>query len=118
MFKFILALSLFISTPAFAWSGGDTKREAAFLGLLATDCNQTMQQAKNGWANFTEQNPILGDKPSVNRVRNYCLASAVTHYAIARTLDDKWRKRFQNVTIGIEVGAVGRWIHYGVGIKF
>ena len=116
--KLLLILLCIISTPAFAWSDSDTKREASFLTLLAADYNQTMQQANDGWRHFEEQNPILGKAPSPARVRNYFIGSAITHYAISRTLDDKWRKRFQNVTIGIQIGVEARWINYGVGIKF
>lgn len=119
MSKLFLLFSLFISTPAFAddWSKADTQREVAYQMFLGVDWAQTRYVARNP-DKFIERNPILGDHPSVDKVDAHFVLSGLAHYGISRALDEKWRKRFQYVTVAFQGAVVARSVHIGVGIRF
>lgn len=117
MSKFILALSLFISTPAFAWSDGDTKREAVYLTLHTMDWLQTREIARNP-ARWYETNSILGEQPSIGRVNNYFALTGLAHILVSKALNPKYRKVFQYVTIGIEGGVVVHNYSIGIEVRF
>ena len=78
--KYLLLL-LFIS-PAYAdeWTTNDTYREITYQGLAAIDWLQTRNIAKN--PNYYEQNPILGEYPSVGKVNAYFAITGIVHYGV------------------------------------
>jgi len=87
------------------WSKGDTQREAAFLALVAVDWYQTSSALNRPDAH--ESNPILGERPSQGKINTYILAGALAHVGASYLLPAKWRRYFQNVSIGLESVAVG-----------
>jgi hypothetical protein len=99
------------------WTTHDTYREAAALSLLAVDYGQTRTIAKNP-DQWYEQNPILGEHPSVAEVNRYFALAAIGHVAASATLPPKWRKVWQYVTIGVEAAAVGHNISLGIGVSW
>ena len=119
--KPILAVLLCFSFNCSAdeWSKADTYREATYLTFLAVDWSQTRGQARNHWEGYYEMNPLLGSKsPSIDRVNIVCISTAIAHYYASKTLPEKWRTRFQNVTMGIEGSAVAHNFSIGVKAKF
>lgn len=118
MLKFILAALLLIPSVASAddWTTADSTREAVYLALLAAYCNMTMQLARDGWNGYHEKNPILGETPSVNRVRNTCLLTAISHIGLSYVFDERPRRIFQNFSIAIEAIVVYD-IYYNLGLK-
>jgi len=110
------ALLLIACMPAQAgdWTREDTAWEAAYLVLHVADWGQTRYIAKNPDL-YIERNPILGENPSLNRVRNYFLATALLHASVAYALPPKWRRRWQGATIAMQAYVVGK--NYGAGIR-
>ena len=106
---------LLISAPCFAddWTSADTKREAVYLTLHSMDWMQTRYIAKN--PSFHEQNDLVGRNPSIGKVNNYFVATALLHVGVAYLLPTEYRKAFQYITIGMEIGAVAH--NYQIGIK-
>lgn len=107
------------------WSGADTARELASLGLLGADWAQTRTIAKNPYDSgrlaqpWHETNPILGEHPSSGHVNNYFALSMLAHAMIASQLPPEIRKWFQYGTIGLEAPVVGRnKLKFGIGMTF
>jgi len=105
----LLALCLLSPARADDWSGADTARQAAFLGLLAIDCNQSRAIAQHP-DHFREADALArvfqGSKPSVGRINMTCLGGAVAHTAISALLPRPWRESWQWASIGIEAAVV------------
>lgn len=101
------AADLFDHDP---WTTADTVRQGIYLGLLAVDCGQTTYAfkvlAKKPSYRVAETNPFLDPKPSLERIRNTCVASAITHTIVAFFLPSDYRLALQHVSIGIEVSIV------------
>jgi hypothetical protein len=105
------------------WSTEDTYRQAAVTALLVADWGQTRWIAKhNGLTepgrfpvDAGERNPILGKYPSGGKVDAYFAAAIVGHAAISYVLPPDWRKGWQYVWIGLELGTVNA--NRAVGIK-
>ena len=110
---------LFPIFPAFGenWKKEDTYRELTWTALLIADYGQTMNIAKNP-DKYHEYNPILGSHPSQSSVNVYMLSAAIIHPAISYILPPKYRKWWQYITIGIEIGAVTNNFIAGIGISF
>ena len=115
----ILACLFFISTPAFAdnWTREDTYRELTWTALLVVDYGQTMNIARNP-DKFREYNPILGEHPSQSSVGLYMLSAAIIHPVISYYLPPKYRKWWQYISIGVELGTVGNNFGAGIGVTF
>jgi hypothetical protein len=90
------------------------RTEAAYLTLLAIDWSQTRYIAKNP-DRFREINPLLGEHPSLGKVNNYFVASALVNIAAVHYLPERYRKPFQYLTIGFEATTVAH--NYSIGIK-
>jgi hypothetical protein len=115
----IIVVLLCVAQPASAWSEADTRREVGYLTLHAIDWGQTLDIAEQcGHTNYYEHNPVLGKCPSRGDVNTYFALTAIGHYAVSRALPPKWRKRWQYVTIGVQVGAVANNIKIGLEVKF
>ena len=110
----LIALSLSASDP---WTTGDTVRESVSVSLLAADWAQTLSIAGQP-VRYHECNQILGPHPSRAKVNQYFASCIVGHAAIAYALPAKWRQAFQYLTIGLEVGCVGKNAKIGIRMKF
>lgn len=105
------------------WRPADTLREAGFLALLALDHQQTLTIARNP-QEWYERNPLLGRHPSVGKVNNLLLLSAITHPIVSYLLPTNhclgpicdWRAAFQWTTIVMEGGAVAH--NFSIGVTF
>ena len=110
---FLLPLDLF----ADEWTTADTKREAVYLTLHTLDWAQTREIARNP-DKWHEQNAILGKHPSVSQVDRYFIATGALQFAVAYYLPAEYRKAFQYITTGIEIGAVTHNLSIGIGVRF
>lgn len=111
----VVALTLACS-GAYAWDRDDTVREAAYLALHAADWSQTRTIAES--PEYFEYNEILGRNPTAHEVDEYFAATVVLHVAVAATLPEKWRKRFQWASIGVEAAAVSHNASIGIKLHF
>lgn len=116
--KYIAILLILFSASASAeWTSADTTRQAIFTGVLALDWAQTRYIAKHP-DEFNEINTILGYRPTPGRVDGYFASSALIHVGISYLLPDRYRRVWQNVSIGFEAGVVARNYKLGVGFNF
>jgi len=128
----LLAALLLIPSVASAdpWTTGDTVRESTYLVLLATDWAQTRSFIRSDkdcrarlpnmdktqtCTGYIEMNPLLSAHPHRDKVDAMILATAIAHVYVASVLPANYRKAFQYITIGIEIGAVAH--NYSIGIK-
>lgn len=97
---FFLLVVFKTQAESFEWSNEDTVRQLYFTYVLANDWKQTRDISKESWRR--EQNPILGKKPSLEKVNNYFLGCAVGHFLISYHLPEDYRKIWQLTWIGIQ----------------
>lgn len=116
MYIFILLL-VFPACSIAEWGKVDTQREATWQIIRLIDYGQTLDIAKNP-ARYREINPMLGERPSVDRVHVYMITSAMLHYYIARNLKPKYRRVFQYISIGLSSTAVAHNASVGLRINF
>lgn len=114
---FIILILLNSSTHAEEWMYTDTKREAVYLTFHTIDWLQTRTIAHNP-DKWHEQNAILGKHPSIDRVDRYFALTGLAHIAVAYYLPSEYRKAFQYITIGIEMGIVAHNLSVGVEVRF
>ena len=94
----------------------DIALELVFQAVLYADYRQTRVIAENP-DKWIETNPILGDHPSKQRVRNYFIGAAIAHTGITALLPQgPYRTLWQVLSIGWEAGMVSA--NYRIGIKF
>jgi len=115
----LVIVFIFLAIPVFAddWTREDTYRELGWTALLVVDYGQTMNIAQNP-DKFREHNPILDKHPSKDAVRIYMLSAAIIHPVISYYLPPKYRKWWQYISIGVEIGAVGNNFGTGIGVTF
>jgi hypothetical protein len=116
MFKLLFLLLLVSPAHADEWSRADSYREATYLVLHTMDWAQTREIARN--PSYYEQNMMLGKHPSVREVDRYFAAMALAHIGVAYLLPAEWRRPFQYVTIGVELGWVSHNFSIGLRAKF
>lgn len=63
----------------------------ASTATLACDWAQTHGQANDGWSEYYEKNPVLGDSPSASSIDTYFAAVAVFNIGVWLVLPPKWR---------------------------
>lgn len=103
------------------WRTEDTYAQAAYLTLHVIDWGQTRAMVAGDCKRdhlCHELNPILGKMPSLKDVDRYFVVTAVVHTVVAYHLPQKWRTRFQYMTIGMQVVVVGHNRANGLGINF
>ena len=99
------------------WTREDTYRELLWTTLLAVDYGQAMNISRHP-EKFKEYNPILGKHPSQSSVGLYMLSAAIIHPIISYYLPPKYRKWWQYISIGVELGAVGNNFSAGIGVTY
>lgn len=109
----------FLCAPATAgdWTKEDTEWQAAYLALHIADWGQTRDAAAHP-GRYVEQNPILGEHPARAQIDKYFVATALLHTGIAYVLPPDWRRAWQQITIGFEVGVVARNARIGLQVNF
>lgn len=111
-----------LCAPASAddWTSGDLQREAAFFLLQLTDYAQTQNIAHhcNTPGSWYEQNSVLGRCPDPGNVSRYFALTTGAQILVANLLPGSLRRDFQNITIGIEFGAVSNNFSLGISASF
>lgn len=98
------------------WTKKDTAYQSVFLTLQTVDWLQTKEIARN--PNYYEMNLILGRNPSQNAVDVYFLSTSILHTGIAYYLPKKYRRYWQYIFIGVQVGYIGHNYNAGIRISF
>lgn len=104
-----------LTTYAFdQWSDADKTRETVYLSLHIIDWGQSLDIAKRP-DEYNEDNFILGNKPSVNRVNTHFAIASVMHVVAVHVMPAKWRPAFQYYWIVIEANTV--YSNYSIGLR-
>jgi len=95
--------------------GTDLALELAFQSALYVDYRQTRQIVAHPDKYF-ETNALLGEHPSLPRVKNYSIGAALGHWAISELLPQgPYRRAWQAATLVIEANAVA--VNFSIGLK-
>lgn len=115
------------------WSKADIQRQIAFSILEIIDWGQSRAVANSGHWETTyspthgyghvyvyneENNPFLGERPTLEQVNNYFLICLFGNMSISHILPQKYRKYWQSLSIFLECYTVGGNYSYGVKIQF
>lgn len=105
---FILLVLLSISTIVKAednkkWTTTDTLLQSVFLAELLIDRNQTNSQKEH---NCKEENFILGEYPTKQKVDIYFVVCGVAHTIISNILDKPYRTYWQGFWIIFETDII------------
>ena len=96
-----------------SWTTEDTLWQSAFVGITLVDYAQTSWAMRR--ADYREANPVLGPRPSQERL-NYSIGAAIlAHTLISAYLDKPNRRAWQIIGITIESWAV--YHNYGTGCQ-
>jgi hypothetical protein len=85
-----------------SWNTTDKVLLTAVETSYYLDFRQTREIALNP-RRYYEHNQIIGEHPSVGRVNNYFLASAIGTYLLADALPEKYRRLFLSGALTVEV---------------
>lgn len=117
----LLALSLLSIIPICQakdeWDTLDKSLATAAIASTVIDWRQTQQIAKSSLI-YHENNKILGEHPSINKVNTYFISSLVIGSLIADNLPSSYRKGFLVGITTTEILYVRHNLHIGVGVKF
>lgn len=134
-FAALFAAVVLMSAPAHAfddWSKTDYALQGVYTVLHVIDWGQTVRIANsqlqytsktyNGevyhpssYYNTSEQNTILGKRPSAGKVNTYFASTLILHAAVSYVLPKPYRTIWQGSTIGLEAYCVGH--NYYTGVK-
>lgn len=108
----LITLLVLVAAPARAldeWTKADTAWEAVAEVAVAADWLETASMAKRfGGRRDFELNPLLGRRPSLDRVNAFGVGSLVLHPVISLLLPSRYRRVWQAVTIMVEVPVAAR----------
>jgi len=112
----LLSCSTAMAQPFSNWSKQDYARQIALSIFHTADWLQTRDIATN--PNYRENNPVLGENPSLSEVNLYFGATLLGSWIVADVLSPEWRKGFQYIYIGVEASCVSNNFNAGVQFKF
>lgn len=98
-----------------SWNDTDKVLLTAVEASYYIDYRQTRQIAVNP-RRYYEHNQIMGEHPSVGRVNNYFLASAIGTYLLADVLPENYRRLFLSGALTVEVVTI---VHnHKIGLRY
>lgn len=116
----MITLVLTVALAAPAWQPGpktDLALEAAFAVALAADVALTWDRQYHAGGPLREEaNPLLGRRPSPDRLILYNVTGLVAHAAIAYLLPRPWRSLWQGGWIAAELTYAGANVMVGARI--
>ena len=112
----LIILCLLIPLMGFTWDKEDTVLQATVVSLLLMDMTQTLYVS--GHDEYCELNPLLGERPSRDKVYGYFLGGIVAHTVISYLLPKEYRKWWQGAFILVESGMVLRNSSLGIGFSY
>lgn len=114
----LLLISPFTANAADSWSTYDKAFAGAFLGALGADYLQTRQISREPDRWYEQNNPLLGDQPSMARVNLVFLTTAVLTMGTAHFLPSKWRKVLLATGTVVEASFVAHNSRIGLKMAF
>lgn len=118
----ILLLPAALRAQERAWSTADVSLLAAYQVVRFVDWRQTRniatQKNPDGTYVWHENNPLLGEHPSVGRVNTHYVLSAIGVTAVAHYLPNRYRRAFLTGAVVFEVAIVARNYHLGIAMRW
>ena len=114
----ILLLTSPFTANADSWTAADKAFAGAFLGALGSDYLQTRQISREPDRCYEQNNPLLGDQPSMARVNLVFLTTAVITMGTAHFLPSKWRKVLLATGTMVEASFVAHNARIGLKVAF
>jgi hypothetical protein len=119
--RLLLAFVLLSGCASAQWTTADTIRQGAIVALQAADYFQTRTIATETYPGtdcprWTEQNPILGEHPSVGKVNAFFITAIAANALVSYLLPPTWRMGWQYISIGYEGNVV--LDNYRAGIRW
>lgn len=96
------------------WSRNNSILQKSVVVFIMADWLQTRYIASNP-DQYEEANPILGPNPSLGEVDRYFACCLVGNTLIAFLLPQKFRLRWQTISLSMQVGTVNH--NYNMGVK-
>ena len=116
MKKGLFIVLLLIPLMGFTWDKEDTALQATVVATLLMDMSQTLYIS--GHDEYYELNPLLGERPSRDKVYGYFLGGIVAHTAVSYLLPKEYRKWWQCAFILVESGMIIRNSTIGIGYSY
>jgi len=113
----LLVLSVNTYADSREWTSDEKFWGATAGALLAADWATTRNMTHRYHENYYEQNPLLGRRPTANRVNLYFLAVTPAVFLAADYFDD-YRKEILQVTSLLELIMVGNNLRIGLKFQF
>ena len=116
----LLVVIVLLPSNSFAfdeWSKRDYTLQATWTVLHIVDWGQTLDIAKNP-DNFHENNPFIGEHPSVRKVNLLMGSSTIINPLITHVLPSRWRPYFQGLSLAVTTGCVVNNYKLGLHINF
>jgi len=101
-----------------SWTPSHTALASAFLVTLMIDAAQTRQLARQGWVDFRESNPLLGERPSVGRVNSYTALAGLSVLGAAAVLPPRVRPWLLGAAIAVQAFTIRGSLRQGLPIRF
>lgn len=114
--KYIISALLLICSMQVSAGEWKPVHQATVTGLLVVDWAQTRDIARR--PDIIEMNPILGENPSINKVNQYFLGSAVLFNTAMYFLPEDHAKKLAYVVGGVQILAIGNNVAIGVKLDF
>lgn len=115
-FLFLFSLTATAQERSMEWSDTDKLLAASALVVHTIDWGQSRTVAKNP-EQYYERNPLLGDHPSLSRVNNYFIATAILIPVVAHFVP-QWRTEILGTWLALEIVVTARNRHLGVRMSF
>lgn len=113
----LLLILLFLCGPVHAqWTEEQKILAAVSMAAMVIDYGQTRSIV--GHPTFYEQNPLLGEHPTMGRVNRHFALSALASYLIADALPSEQRTWFLRGLALVQVGVVAHNVSLGVKMDF
>lgn len=114
--RIISIVLLLFSGKCFAWTEEQKYLAGIAAAAMVIDYGQTRSIV--GHPTFYEQNPLLGEHPTMGRVNRHFALSALASYLIADALPSEQRTWFLRGLALVQVGVVAHNVSLGIRMDF
>lgn len=114
--RIISIVLLLFSGQCFGWT--DEQKILAGVAYTAMVIDYGQTRSIVGHPTLYEQNPLLGEHPSMSRVNRHFALSALASYIIADALPSEQRTWFLRGLALVQVGVVAHNVSLGIRVSF
>lgn len=111
----IHAAAMALALAVGEWTTGDTIAQSVVAAAIVADCSTTLDMSSG---RLQETNPILGKHPTKSDVYGWCAGAIVGTTAVSILLPPEWRRAWQGVILGIEIGMIQNNLRIGLRMRW